>query len=188
MAILVLALGIGLNAAVFSVVNAIFFRALPMPASDELVWIHNPGDAIDLEALAERGESTLSGFVRWGSMGSTRVFSAEGHHERLNGEEVPASYFSVLGVKPLLGRTFQADDELAGSPAVIVISHELWTRMFGENRNVIGKEARIDESTFTVIGVMPERFTGLSDPWRPSSYWITSDTTAHPCLRTCGGG
>jgi hypothetical protein len=172
-AILVLALGIGLNAAIFSVVNAIFFRVLPMPAPDELVWIHNPGDAVDLEALAERGKSTLSGFSHWASTGSTRVFSVAGRHERLAGEVVPSSYFSVLRVQPLLGRTLQADDELAGAPAAVVISYALWTRMFGRDRNAIGKEVRIDEWTFTVVGVMPEKFTGLSDPWQPSSYWIT---------------
>jgi hypothetical protein len=179
-AILVLALGIGLNAAIFSVVNAIFFRTLPMPAAGELVWIHNPGDQIDMDALAERSASTLSGFARWESAGSTRVFSAEGRHERLAGEVVPSSYFSVLGIAPALGRTLQPEDDVAGAPAVVVISHDLWTRMFASDANIIGRQVHIDEWTFTVVGVMPARFAGLSNPWRPSTYWISPSHVAGP--------
>jgi len=179
-AILVLALGIGLNAAIFSVVNAIFFRTLPMAAPGELVWIHNPGDAIDLDALAERSASTLNGFARWESAGSTRVFSAEGRHERLRGEVVPSSYFSVLGVTPALGRTLQPEDDVAGAPAVVVISHNVWARMFASDADIVGRQVHIDEWAFTVVGVMPERFAGLSNPWRPSSYWISPSHVAGP--------
>jgi putative ABC transport system permease protein len=179
-AMIVLALGIGLNAAVFSVVSALFFRTPPMPASDQLVWIHNPGSAVDLEALQQYGASTLSGFARWQPAPSSRVFSAEGRHERLAGEVVPSSYFSVLGVNPFLGRTLQPDDEVAGALAAVVISYDLWARVFGGRANAIGKEVRLDEFTFTVIGVMPEKFTGLSDPWHPSSYWIPLAHVAGP--------
>ena len=168
-AILVLALGIGLNAAIFSIVNQVFFRTLPLPAAGELVWIHNPGDAVDLDTLAERSGAVLGGWSRWAATRSTRVFSVEGRHERLAGEVVSSSYFSILGVTPAIGRAFQPDEEVAD---VVVISHEVWARMFGGDANVIGKDARIDDRTVTVIGVMPETFKGLSDPWHASGYWV----------------
>jgi putative ABC transport system permease protein len=175
-AILTLALGIGANAAIFSVVNGILLKPLPFPEPDRLVGVyHVEGDHravmsgpnfIDVAHAAKSLESAAA-------IHRTRVIlTGEGEPVRLDGAEVSASFFDVLRVRPLLGRTFTPDEDTPGKTNVIVLSHALWQQRFGSERNVIGKRIAIDGTSREIVGVMP---AGFSYPpnrqaWMPITY------------------
>ena len=184
-AVLVLALGIGINTALYTVVYSIFFRPLPVHAPEELVYVYwTPGglrvprpwvmSPVDFEFLRDHGEAFSGMTAHWQAVAP---LTANDETEITTGEAVTANYFDVLGVRPILGRSFRPEDE---SPATtdhaIVISHELWTRRFDRDSSVLGRQVRIRsdrERVFTIVGVMGEGFKGASNIWTPSQYWIT---------------
>jgi len=177
-AILTLALGIGVNSAIFGVVNAVLYRPLPVERPEELVDIYgHPATSSAHETTSfpnfadyERQVTTLSGLA-----GYTNFFA----HATINrgsdlviGELVTARYFEVLGVRPVLGRSFTAEEngEGKGLP-VAVLSHRLWQRRFGGDPQVLGKEFRMNGQVFTVIGVAPENFGGMM-PAVTAQMWL----------------
>jgi predicted permease len=159
--IVTMALGIGANTAIFSVVNGVLLRPLPYQDGDKLVVLHHgQGDPVanDLgfspkEMDDYRQARSLSGVVEFHNM----FFNLLGHAEaeRLSTGVVSANYFDVLGVKPLHGRTFVAADDAPGAPAVLVLSNKYWKRSFGGDPSVVGKVFRMNDKPHTVIGVMP---------------------------------
>ena len=105
--------------------------------------------------------------------GGSVVLSADGESGRLWGELVTAGYFDVVGAKPILGRTFRAEeDDVTNTGLAVVISHDLWTRRFMSDPAILGKEVRLDDKVYAVVGVMGPEFVGLSDPFRPSRFWV----------------
>ena len=190
-AMVILALGIGANTAIFSVVDAVMLRPLPYAEPDRLVavWevisegLSAPGVAAEpapperiavapanLADYAARVRS-LSSMAAYASVG--RNFTGGGVAERLSGEEVTANYFSTLGVVPALGRGFTADETTAGRERVVIISHALWQARFGGAADVLGKTMRLGE-THEIVGVMPADFVALSQPGAadPLSIWL----------------
>src|SRR5262245_21906192 len=164
-AILTLALGIGANTAIFSVVNAVMLRPLPYSEPERLVqvWVTNPG--------ANRWGDWVSypDFLDWrehntvfDEIGACRPwpFNLTGGDspEALWGAYVSASLFTVLGVEPFLGRTFLAEEDQPGGDRVAVISHALWQRRFGADLAMIGKTIQVDGENHIVVGVMPPDF------------------------------
>ena len=167
-AVLALALGIGANSAIFSVVNAILIRPLPFPQSDRLtmIWQTNPEvakmgfplaptsvpDFHDWRALAKSFDaiSTVEGW--------TANLSGGDQPERLTGARVSANLFSLLRVAPIIGRGFVEGEDQLGHNHVVVLSSELWQRRFNGDRNVVGKKLILDDEPFTVVGVMPPGF------------------------------
>ncbi|RPJ59914.1 MAG: ABC transporter permease [Acidobacteria bacterium] len=161
-----LALGIGANSAVFTVVNAVLLRPLPYRDADRLVTFW--------ETSREMGFSGLSAvcdpdFVEWRRQkqlfsevaafrGKTSNFTGAGIPERLIGSEVSPSLFPLLGLSPILGRGFVEDDLRGGRGGVVVLSHAFWVRRFNSSSSVLGQAITLDEQAFTVIGVMPEEF------------------------------
>jgi len=179
--ILVLALGVGANTSIFSIVNAVFFRPLPVHEPDRLMyiyWVPKPGQRPfvtsyrDFQFLREHNEAFSDLTFHWRiGMG----LSADGRTDAVLGESVDANYFDVLGVKPVVGRTFSPqEDDPSNSQNAIVISHKLWQRRFESDPSIIGKEVRVDDTPFSIIGVTQPGFDGVSDPWRPSQFWVTS--------------
>jgi putative ABC transport system permease protein len=163
--LLTLALGIGANAAIFSVLNAVVIRSLPYPNGGRLVvvWgnLHRPGVE---EIPASAGE-----YVDYRDGG--RVFdeiaaydatgfnlTGAGGPERVDGAVVSASFFSALGVVPEIGRTFRREDERSGRNGVAVIGHALWTRRFGGDRTVVGRTVSIDGRAVEIVGVLRRGF------------------------------
>ncbi len=164
-AILTVALGIGMNAAMFSVVNALLLKPLPYreAASAVMVWgtwpqknfpklpLFNP-EFLDIQRNNHVFAET-AGF---------RAFSANmtgaGEPERLDGVRAGASFFSILGVPPIAGRTFGAAEDSPGPNRVVVLSYGLWERRFAGDRNVLGRAVSLDGADYTVIGVMPPDF------------------------------
>jgi putative ABC transport system permease protein len=181
-AVITLALGIGASTAIFSALNPIFFAALPYPGAQRLVMISDrsaDGGPLDVTfgsyleiAHRSRSFSHMAPLRSW-----QPAMIGAGKPERLSGERVGADFFRTLGVTPLLGRGFEASDDVFHGPNVVVLSNALWQRRFGGDRNVIGRSIRLDDTDFEVIGVMPPTFDNvlapLSDVWAPLQYQLT---------------
>jgi putative ABC transport system permease protein len=175
--ILTMALGIGANTAIFSVVNGVLLRPLPYKDGDKLIVLHQGrGDAVanDLgfspkEMDDYRQARSLSDVVEFHQMTFNLLGRAE--PERLVTGVVSANYFDVLGVKPIYGRTFVPADDQPGAPAVLVLSHKYWERSFGGDPGVVGRVFRMNDKPHTVIGVMPDvpQYPSEVEIYMPSS-------------------
>ena len=160
--VLTLALGIGANSAIFSVINAVVLRPLPFPNASQLADLGARSTLFDFPhlgvSLLDTADirATSNSFsdltpYRW----SSKELTGDGKPERIEGAEISEDFFPDLGVKPVFGRPFVYSDMQPGSRAVI-LSHSLWRDRFGGNANAIGKTLRLDGETYTVIGVMPD--------------------------------
>jgi len=180
-AILCLALGIGANAALFSVVNAVLLNPLPYPQPEQLVSLHQSKPNFPTGAISypnfrdwQKENRTFSG------MAIGRSFSANligaGEAEQVDGRRISANLFSVLGVKPVLGRDFAAGEDEPGVAPVVVISEGLWQRKFGAVPDVLGKSLTLDDRSYTIIGVLPANFTLYrgTDVYVPMGQWNNS--------------
>jgi putative ABC transport system permease protein len=178
-AVLMLALGIGANTSIFSVVDAALIRPLPYPAADHLVRIYSP---------SKKGRSSISppDFVDWRADNTVfdgmAAFEAQayaltgggGMAEEVDAAMVTQDFFPVLGVSPALGRAFTANDEIPGVN-VVVLSDDLWRQRFGGDSGVIGRSIVLDAVPYTVIGVMPRAFNYPA--W--ALLWTPQPFTAH---------
>jgi putative ABC transport system permease protein len=175
--VLTLALGIGANSAIFSVINAVLLRPLPFPNASQLADLCARSTLFDFEHLgvslpniADIRASGASFFNLSPYQLSSKEMSGDGKPERIEGAEISEDFFPDLSVKPVLGRTFVSSDMQPGSRAVI-LSHALWRDRFGGNASAIGKTLRLDGETYTVIGVMPDLsstdFATDSKVWTP---------------------
>jgi len=170
--ICVLAVGIGLNAAIFSVVKAVFLPPSAVPSPSTLVYITGD-EAIDLHEFGATTQNVLSGFS-YLARPSENMLVVGSRATRRSGEHVSANYFDVLGIRAAIGRTFgPAEDDVANPARAVVISHTLWVDLFKSAPSALGQEVRIGTTDFTVVGVMPADFDGLSAPWYPTTFWIT---------------
>jgi putative ABC transport system permease protein len=156
-AILTLALGIGANTAMFSVVNAVLLRPVPFPEPERLMLVVDgkaPANfaAADLRDLALQNRS----FAQLGAY-TTATFNLAGgsEPERVNGARVSAGLLPTLGVQPLYGRNLTAEEDREGGAKVVLLGHGVWQRQFGADPNVVGRAIRLDEQSYTVIGVLP---------------------------------
>jgi predicted permease len=169
-AVLILALGIGANVAVFSVVNTLLLRPLPFPNAKELVWIAPPPqkcglscatystDAYDEFRMYTRSYQDVTGYFAFSSPGNLSLTVGNGAPIPATGIDVIANFFNVLGVQPAMGRLFTAADALAGAAPVIVLSNAWWRRQFNADPQIIGKAFDINGRQTTVIGVLPASF------------------------------
>ena len=175
--VVTMALGIGANTAIFSVVNGVLLRPLPYTDGDKLVVLHHgQGDPVANDigfSPTEMGDyrqaRSLSDVVEFHNMFFNLLGRAE--PERVSTGVVSANYFDVLGVKPIHGRTFVAADDAPGAPAVLVLSNKYWERSFGGDPNIVGQVFRMNDKPHTVIGVMPPvpQYPLEVDVYMPSS-------------------
>jgi putative ABC transport system permease protein len=175
-AVLTLALGIGANSAIFSVVNGVLLKPLPYPESDRLVGVYHTSDGqrsvmsgpnySDIARLATSLENSAAYTT------SRMILTGEGEPTRLQTVDVSASLFNVLRVRPALGRAFNADENTPGKTNVVVISHGLWEQRFGRDPSVIGRRVMLDGVRHEIIGVMPRGFSFPSgrEAWVPLAY------------------
>ena len=176
--IITLALGIGANTTVFSLMDAVLLRSLPVRNANEIVEIAtrttggglHPDFSYPLYAAMRESNSELAGMIAYAD--SSFGLSAGDQTERLRGEYVSANYFDVLGVRPSTGFTFTRDDERPGAQQVAVISYALWNRRFGGDPSVLQKTIALNGRKFSVIGVAPRTFSGLVRGMR-ADVWIT---------------
>ena len=178
-AIITLALGVGANTAIFSVVRSLLLEPLPFPQPERLVMLWeapaaSPSDTFIVSAPNyldwQRGVKAFESTGIWESMNFN--FSGDGTAERVPGLRVSASTFVLLGVAPQLGRTFRPEEEAPGHD-VAIISQALWQRRFGGRPDIIGRSARINARPFEIIGVMPASFrfiNGATGVWTPIAF------------------
>jgi len=176
-AIVTLALGIGANTAIFSVVNNVLLKPLPFPAADHLVRIQftqrgqgdagTPPDLADYRALARsfEGFSTIEG-------ATSNLVRPGADAERVPGVRVSANFFALLRIQPLHGRFFREGEDAVGAATVVVLSEQLWRRSFGAEPKVVGTTVRINAGTFTIIGIAPaaRRYPLTSELWTPRAF------------------
>ena len=178
-AILTLALGIGANTALFSVVNGVLLNPLPYPHSEQLVTVYGktPGFA--------RAPISYLNFLDW--QRATRTFSSMALYrnepynltgtaeaELVGGSMISADFFPTLGVEPILGRNFRADDDRAGAAPVVMLGGGLWKRKFGSSPDVIGKSIDLNGASYTIVGVLPPSFNFYGserDLYTPAGQW-----------------
>jgi putative ABC transport system permease protein len=191
-AVLALALGIGSATTIFSVVNGVLMQPLPYRAPDRLVNIWNDlGDgAQSLPAVSAadyldyRHETTLFEDFAAGSggglVGASGILTGTGEPERVDVSPVSANFFPLLGVQPMLGRQFTADEERFRGPNVVMLSHALWSRRYGSDSSIVGKTILLDGNPNEVVAVLPPSFRLLlpteaflikdSELWKPLQY------------------
>ncbi|MGE5814384.1 MAG: ABC transporter permease, partial [Acidobacteriota bacterium] len=176
--VLIMALGIGANTAIFSVVNGVLLRPLPYAQGDRLVELHQhrplSPDSSDMGFSAKeiadyRTASTLQDVVEYHHMWFILLGRSE--PERVATGVVSASYFDVLGAKPIYGRTFRGDDDRPGAPAVLLLSYRYWQRSFGGDPKVVGRMFRMNDRPHQVIGVLPPlpQYPDENDVFMPTS-------------------
>ncbi len=185
-AVFTLALGIGANTGVFSVVNALLLRSLPFAEADQLVmiWETQPDvrgpvgtypDFLDWRAEAQsfQGMSAFSN-KRYGKAELT------GHNETVEaqGMLVSQNLFPLLGLKPILGRNFLPEEEEPNNNRAVILSRDLWRRAFANDPGIIGKSIQLDGANFTVVGVMGEQYPLETDFWLPLSHLSQIDLTS----------
>jgi putative ABC transport system permease protein len=175
-AILTLALGIGANTAIFSIVNAVLLRPLPYPDADRIMVLNEssgPGQDYSV-ALPDyfdwRNENTVFEHLACTHKESRNLSGVPGREpERVSCASVTRNFFNIIGLPPEIGRTFSENEDKVGAPPVVVISDRLWRRVFNADPSVLGRSITLHDQNFTVIGVMPPQVTSPQD----SDVWLS---------------
>jgi len=172
-----LALGIGVNAAIFSIVDALLLKPLPYPNADRLVSIRNVETKLGQDDEGTTVPDYLDQRAQAPSLENAAVYQyasinlqGSGAPERLIAARATPSLFPTLGTPPLLGRAFTDDEAVAGRDRVVVLSHHAWTERFGADPAIVGRDLRLDGETWRVVGVMPAGFffpRGNVELWTP---------------------
>jgi len=194
-ALLTLALGIGADTAIFSVVNGVLLQPLPYPEPARLTMIYE---------TAKLGQSSVSypDFLDWqrenrsftglaAFRGNDFNFTGSGQPEHLRGELISASLLTVLGVNPMLGRNFTVQEDQQGAGGVVMLTYSLWNRRFGADPNILGRALTLNAKSHTVVGVLPPnfRFSGQAELYAPLGQWrpvVLYDRQNHPGLHVVG--
>jgi putative ABC transport system permease protein len=182
-AVLALALGIGANTAIFSVVNSVLLRALPFEQQEQLVQVwgthvkrgtaKNPASYPDFADFRDQNQvfAHMAAYTQ-----SVAILTGVDAPEQLSGVTASGDLFAVLGARPLSGRAFTREDEQPNSPRVAVISYGLWQRRFAANPQLVGRQITLDGVSRTVVGIMPQDFAFPLEAQK-TEYWITLDPT-----------
>src|SRR3984957_283283 len=192
-AVVTLALGIGANTVIFSVVNGVLLSPLPFPHPDQLVTLH------ENKPNFEGGSLSYPNFRDWqkdnhtfSSMAISRTYAfsltGAGEAEQVNGEFVSSEFFRVLGVNPVIGRTFaQGEDEVGAGP-VALISAALWQRKFSSAPDILGKAITLDARNYAIIGVIPANFRLVIPGFRDADIYAPIGQWSNPLLLKRGAG
>jgi len=175
-AVITLALGIGSSTAIFTVVDAALLRGLPYKSPEQLyhLWERRPQQEFSQREFSYpdyqdyQQNQVFEGIAAY--TGGGGILSGRGEPERVLSPSATANFFSVLGVEPLLGRTFQPGEDKPGAPRVTVLTYGMWQRRFGGDSGIVGQPLTINGESYTVIGVLPASFQFAlrsADLWRP---------------------
>jgi putative ABC transport system permease protein len=197
-AVLTLALGIGANTAIFSVINAVLLRPLPYPDADRIMVLaesSGPGQDFSVALpnyLDWKRDNNVFEHLAVTRRESRNLSGIAGREaERISSAYVSEDFFKVVGLSPKLGRIFTEEEEKPGGPLVVVISDRLWQRAFGRDPAIVGRQVKLHNQSFTVIGVMPSQMTSPqdTDAWFPFMRRIVpvwQDRNIHPMLFVWG--
>ncbi|MBV8208206.1 MAG: ABC transporter permease [Acidobacteria bacterium] len=192
-AVLTLALGIGANTAVFTVVNGVLLRPLPYPAPERLY-------ALDAsKPNFPRGSISFPNFLDWQARnrvfsalalfrGTSFILAAGGEPERVRGAWITADYFSLLGVAPVLGRNFLPGEDAIGGPPLALMNETLWRRKFGARADVLGSAITLDDRRFTIIGIVPSSFDLLQVNFAAPEIYVPLGAWPNGALRLRAAG
>ncbi|MGA8025692.1 MAG: ABC transporter permease [Bryobacteraceae bacterium] len=187
-ATLTLALGIGANTAIFSIVQAVLLRPLPYKDTQKLVmvseqnlhrgWLHNIVSAANFKDWRKRNHvftdmALIDPFLTYNLTGN-------GEPVEVAAEQVTPNLFSLLGVQPLYGRAFLPEEGRPGSARVVVMGHALWQRRYGSDRSIVGKQIPLNGESFTVIGVMPANFSSAYFGEANAQIWVSALDLSNP--------
>src|SRR5437899_7503000 len=192
-AVLTLALGIGANTAIFSIVNAVLLRPLPYPDADRIMVLNEssgPGQDYSV-ALPDyfdwRNDNTFFEHLAATHKESRNLSGIPGREpERISCASVTRNFFNIISLPPEIGRTFSEDEDKVGAPPVVIISDRLWQRAFNSDPSVLGRSITLHDQNYTVIGVMPRELTSPQDTdvWlsmmRRSNHPAWLDRSHHP--------
>jgi len=192
-AILTLALGIGANTALFSVVNAVLLNPLPYPDPDQLVTLAESKPNFD------SGSISFPNFRDWrkdnrtfSMMGISRSYSysltGRGEAEQVDAEFVSSDYLTLLGVKPVIGRLFEEGEDEIGASPIVLIGEGFWNRKFGAARDISGQGLTLDGRTFTIVGVVPASFKLQVGSFRASDVYAPIGQWTNPLLPNRAAG
>jgi putative ABC transport system permease protein len=193
---LALALGIGANTAIFSVVNGVLLRPLPYPEPGRLTMVYETSREFNHSSVAypnfldwQRENHSFTDIAAF--RGDDFNFTGSGQPEHLSGEYVSAGFLSVLGMNPLLGRSFLAQEDQQDAAGVVILGYGLWKRRFGMDRNILGRSMTLNARNYTVIGILPSdfRFREQADLYVPLDQWQSielRDRENHPGLHVVG--
>ncbi|MGB9459268.1 MAG: ABC transporter permease, partial [Candidatus Acidiferrum sp.] len=188
-AILTLALGIGANTAIFSVVNGVLLRPLPFRDPSRLVLIAEkssfPVISTSYENYLDWRDQSHSFESMEATRGAAITLTGAGEPERLNVRMATAGLFPMLGISAQVGRTFLAEEDRAGGAPVVLLSYGLWQRRFGGAQEIIGKAINLDSQPYTIVGVLPSGFQILQPadlflPFMPWAKTLPDDRNWHP--------
>jgi putative ABC transport system permease protein len=187
-AVLTLALGIGVNTAIFSVVNGVLLNPLPYPQPDRLVALYSHTQQFWTASISypnfldwvrlNRSFSTLAAYRQ-----DNFTLTGSGEPERVSTEMVSANFFSVLGGKPALGRWFSQQEDQLGAGPVVILSGGFWKRKFGSSPDILGKAISLDGTPYTVVGVLPANFYYSGNNFRLSDVYVPIGQLADPTFR-----
>jgi predicted permease len=178
-AVLTLAVGIGANTALFSVVNGVLLSPLAYPQASQLVRVYARTSGVDKGPLTymnfldwQRDTHTLSSMALYRNQDYN--FTGTGEVERLSGYMISSSFFSTLGVNPVIGRTFRPEEDQLGAAPIVVLGGGFWKRRFGSAPDIIGKPIVLNGASYTIVGVIPAEFTFYGqdrDVYTPIGQW-----------------
>jgi len=180
-AVLTLALGIGANTAIFSVVNAVLLRPLPFKNPDRLVWVQETSLKQEVKGMSVSPPTFIDWQAQQQSFDELAAYSEEnfiltgqGEPERIQAAAVSSSYLSMLAAAPAAGRFFATEEDRVGGQPVVVLSHRLWRTRFNADSNIVGKAITLDGKSYEVIGVAPRDFTAPSNQSAPNgvALWL----------------
>src|SRR5215216_3978300 len=186
-ALIALALGIGANTAIFSLVNAVILQPLPYQEPDRLVWVYgnvrnggNRGSVAALDFLDYRSQNkTFEQFAASRSTSLPMNLTGSGEPERLTVSSITGNYFDTFGVRPALGRGFSLENEKTGQDHVTVLSHAFWQTRFGGDPNIVNKTFLLDGKAYEVLGVMPAEVVLP----QPAQLWVPLNFDADPEMK-----
>ncbi len=185
-AVLTLALGIGANTTIFSVINAVLLRPLPYKDPERLVLVQgtflqsglNETPVRPADFFKYRDENQVFDLIAAIDRSNLAFnLTGLGEPEQIQGSRVSASFFPILGVQPALGRAFLPEEEQAGRSHVVILDHSLWQRRFDGDPAIVGQTLRLDGESFRVVGVLPPRFRS---PFKGIELWSPLVLTPHP--------
>ena len=180
-AVVTLALGIGANTAIFSVVNAVLLRPLPYPEADRLIWLTERQEQIPTRWVS------YPNFLDWRARNQSFeaiatirswpiTLTGDGEAQSVASRMVTADYFRVMRIRPLLGRDFSSEEDRFGAPSVTLISYAFWQSQFGGDPEIVGRTITLNNQPFKVVGVMPQEFQHQG----PSAMWVLTEQYAVP--------
>jgi len=192
-AILTLALGIGANTALFSVVNGVLLKPLPYPHPEQLVALSESKPNFETGSISfpnfrdwQKDNRTFSGMAM--SRGYNFNLTGRGEAEQLRARFITSDFFTVLGVNPLIGRTFRPHEDDIGAAPIVMVSEELWRRKLNASADALGKTLSLDGMSYTIVGVMPASFDLSLGSFRDIDVYVPVGQWSNPLLPKRGAG